>query len=64
MTRHIADNRAGSTGGRIVPFTAIARRMAPEGSHPAALALLRRRATVASSRRTTEYLRIARGRAT
>jgi len=61
MTRHLADHRAPSAGGRTQRFVQIERREAAAGPHPAVRAALARR-PAAGTRRLAEFLRIARGR--
>lgn len=59
MTKHVADKRASSDGGRLRAFLRIAR---GEGDR-LWLALWRRpRPVLAEARRTQEFLRIERGR--
>jgi hypothetical protein len=62
MTKHVADRRAPTDGGRTAAFVGIARRSGDEGSHPAARAALKARAEGTSRRAVAEFLRIARGR--
>jgi hypothetical protein len=61
MTKHVADRRAPSDGGRIVAFAGIARRTGEEGSHPASQALARRPRKADGAKRLAQFLRIARG---
>lgn len=42
MSKHVLDRNRDRDTGRFAPFTAVRRRLAPEGSHPAAVALARR----------------------
>lgn len=62
MTKHVADRRAPTDGGRTAAFLRIARRSGEEGSHPAARAALRSRVEGTSRRAVAQFLRIARGR--
>jgi hypothetical protein len=61
MTRHLADKRAPSDGGRIRAFLRIAR---GEGDRPWQALWRSPRPAPAAARRTAEFLRIDRGRRT
>jgi hypothetical protein len=64
MTKHLADRRTPTDGGRLVAFAMIARRSDTEGGHPAAQALVRRARGGGAAQRLAQFLRIARGRET
>jgi len=61
MSRHLADKRAPTDGGRVKAFIDVERRQATEGAHPALEQLARREQTRGDGRRVQEYLRIERG---
>ena len=61
MTRHLADKRAPSDGGRTRAFLDIARKSG-DGPHPAIKALMKRAQATGEARRMQEFLRIDRGR--
>ncbi|MEI4471342.1 hypothetical protein [Frigidibacter sp. MR17.24] len=62
MSRHLADKRRPSDGGRTRRFADSERRAGAEGDHPAVKAKLREPKLLAGgSRRLKEFLRIERG---
>lgn len=61
MSRHVADKRSPSEGGRVINFVSVARQDREEGSHPAARALHRRDKVRDGESRLREFTRIARG---
>ncbi|MFN3936818.1 MAG: hypothetical protein ACK4KW_04490 [Gemmobacter sp.] len=62
MTRHVADKRAPSDGGRVRAFVDVARKSGAEETHPAVQTLAKRSVPREEGRRFLEFLRIARGR--
>ena len=65
MSRHIADKRTPSDGGRVRHFTEIERRAGEEGSHPSTEAVHRRPSDPPQdNRRAAEFVRIERGHRT
>ena len=61
MSRHVADRRAPSDGGRARHFAEVERSQGDEGSHPAAKAAHERPQTRSDGTRLKEYTRIERG---
>ena len=61
MSKHLADHRAASEGGRAKHFTALDKQRGPEGSHPATRQLSARPVARSDGRRMQEFLRIERG---
>ena len=64
MSRHVADHRPTSDGGRTRHFLDVEMAKGAEGSHPAAKTLHERAATRSDSARLKEFLRIERGETT
>ena len=58
MSKHIADHRVPSDGGRARNFVAVERKSGAEGSHPASREVTRRAKDRNDARRMQEYLRI------
>jgi hypothetical protein len=62
MSKHAADKRKSSDGGRVKAFVAVERRVTEEGSHAAVQEVLRRPAERGEqNRRAQEFMRIERG---
>ena len=61
MSRHVADRRAPSKGGRTEHFAEVERSHGAEGSHPAAKAVHERAQTRSTGARLKEFTRIERG---
>ncbi|MDO9524170.1 MAG: hypothetical protein Q7J57_01305 [Gemmobacter sp.] len=62
MTRHVADKRTPSDGGRTKAFLDIERKQGAEEAHPSVQALTRRTRGASGSEGLRQFLRIARGR--
>jgi len=62
MSRHVADRRAPSDGGRTEHFAEVERNHGKEGSHPATKAAHERPQTRSDAARLKEFTRIERGR--
>lgn len=62
MTKHVADHRAPSSGGRTKAFAEVERQNGPEGSSAAVQELMRRpHERGAENRRAQEFVRIDKG---
>jgi hypothetical protein len=61
MTKHLADHRSPSQGGRVKNFVNVEKLSGDEGSHPASKKLAKRGVERSDTRRMQEYLRIERG---
>lgn len=62
MGKHILDRERRRKSTRVVPYSAASRRLAPEGSNPAVLALMRRtKGPWNAALRANAFLRIDRG---
>ncbi|MFV0358527.1 hypothetical protein [Tropicimonas sp.] len=62
MSKHILDRERRRKSTRVVPYNGVTRRIAPEGSNPTVLALMRRsKGTRNASLRNDAFLRIDRG---
>lgn len=62
MSRHVADRRAASEGGRLKHFVEVEKTHGEEGSHPATKALHERPVKRDNAARLREFARIERGR--
>jgi hypothetical protein len=60
MSKHLADHRSPSDGGRAKNFVAVERKSGAEGSHPASQEVTRRAKDRNDGRRMQEFLRIDR----
>lgn len=62
MSRHLADRREPSDGGRAKHFAEVERQLGAAGAHPAAKALHARAQSRLDGARLKEFTRIERGR--
>lgn len=62
MSKHVADRRKTSDGGRLKNYVEVEKTHGEEGSHPAVKALHERPAERNKSSKMREYTRIERGR--
>lgn len=61
MSRHVADRREPTDGGRAKHFAAVERSHGEEGDHPAAKAVHERAQTRSDAARLRQFLRIEKG---
>jgi hypothetical protein len=61
MSKHVADHRAASDGGRVKHFVTLEKQNGAEGSHPATIELTTRPVERSDAKRMQEFLRIERG---
>jgi len=61
MSKHLADHRTASDGGRARNFVTLEKQRGAEGRHPATVALITRPVERSDTRRVQEFLRIERG---
>jgi len=61
MSKHLADHRTASDGGRAKNFVTLEKQRGAEGSHPAVRQIATRPVARTDARRMQEFLRIERG---
>jgi hypothetical protein len=61
MSKHLADHRTASDGGRVKHFLNLEKQNGEEGSHPATRQVASRPVERSDARRMEEFLRIERG---